>query len=371
MGAQNARQIAESYVKAVTNLSQDQTNACAAASSQINNIRIIGSEDVTVKQGLIRQVASAVAACAQTVTSDVKLQNDINILIQQAVKQSKEALNFNPGNQTSENIIRTAVELANNVTISMANTCNVSAGQANTIDIIDSKKVNVTQDAVEQMIDLQAKCTQNLSSINSIINRVTEDFKQTTEQKQETGWLVILIIIVIVVYFVLIYSQKGTSRTIIIIVGLILLALLIGFYIYLKTKKPDNAKIADATEKSSAETNAVTNATITKALAACTDSKATGYVPTQGFYYTFDEKVVPPLGPFVPTAQIVNGNILPRNRTGGAEGKPQGWQPSAVRQYSELLGVDYRDNEQDSEICFRKDVARPSVIDMAAKLQGR
>lgn len=373
MGAQQSRQITQSLITAITNLNIDQTNACSTSTSQIVDFKIIGSENVEIINKEIRQAVEAVANCAQSAATNSKIQSEIDQAIQQAVKQAKEALNFNPGNQTSENIISTAVQIANTVNQSMANTCNVSTGQAATFNIIDSKNVKVANDVINQYANLRASCTQNLSSINSIINRVEQDFKQTTEQTQSAGWLLVLIIIVIVVYFVLIYSQSGKTRTAIIIFGMILLALLIAYYIKLKTTKPDQTKNKDQAEKNSAESNKFIEASVARGLKACTDSKTAGYAPTQGFYYTFDPNAKPYLGPYVPDAKIVNGQLEPRRRDGGAPGGslPPGYQPSAVRQNADILGVGYADNEQDMSICTRKDLANPSMTDMAAKILGK
>lgn len=371
MGAQTSKQQIDNLVRTVTNISTTQTNGCANATSQIINFRIIGSENIEVINKEIRQAVESIANCAQSASTDVKLQSEINAAVQQSVKQAKDALNFNPGNQTSENILRVAIEIANTVTQAMANTCNVSTGQAANFDIIDSKNVKVSNDVISQYAKLQASCVQNLASISAITNRVTEDFKQTTEQKQETGWLLIIIIIVIIVYFFLIYAEKGNRRTAIIIVGMFLLAALIAYYIYLRNKKPDAQKAKDNAEKNSAESNKLIEASVNRAIQACADSKTAGYAPTQGYYWDFNASATPYPGPYVPDAKIVDGKLQPRRRDGGAPGAPSGYQPSVVRQNAEILGVQYYDNETDAQICTRRDLARPSIPDMGAKILGK
>jgi hypothetical protein len=251
----------------------------------------------------------------------------------------------------------------------MSNSCNVSAEQAATIDIIDSKKVNITQDAVQQYVDLVAGCVQSLSANTSITNRIEQDFKQTAENKQSMLLLVIIIIVVAVIYIVLILSTKGGVRSTVIIIGAVILLCLVILLIVQAIKKPNQDEYKKQVEEKSAESNVVTDKIIAAALKSCDDSKATGYKPTEGFYWTFNGTTEK--GPYVPPPVIVNGKLAPRNRTGADERRPAGWQPSAVRQNAERMGVDYYDNETDQLICTRKDLARPSIPDMALRYQGK
>lgn len=367
MGNQTARNFTESYVKTLTDIVNTQTNNCAASNAQVVSIRIIGSEDVNVRVGQIRQVATVVSACAQTNASSLDLQNSIDIAVKNAVKQAKDAINFNPGSQTAENVNRTAVEIANQVKNSLTNTCVATAGQAATLEIIDSKKINAGIDVVDQLTNVSARCTQNLSSITSIVNRVEEDFDNKIEQKQEIGLGLILIVIAILIIMYIGSRLKPPASTIIIVICIIVFVIIVGTLLYRWLYPPEPKYDQKKIEEKSKESNRVIDASITQALRACEDSRTAGYQPTQGFYWTFDAG----RGPYVPEGKVADGKIVPRIRTGGAEGRPAGWQPSAVRQNAEILGVLYEDNETDLSICTRRDLQRPSIPDMARKIQGK
>lgn len=369
MGNQTSRQFAESYVRTLTNVVNKQLNSCAAGNQQVVSIQIVGSDTVEAKIGKVNLIASALADCAQKASVDVNLQTSIQTTIDSAVKQVKEALNFNPGSQTSENVVRTAVELANTVVNSMTNECRATNSQALAIGVIDSKNVKVGIDAVDFLANATAQCTQDLASVQTIINRVEQDFKLRTEQKQEVGPLLLIIVLVVVFMLVAGYQTGGTTRIVIIVFAMVIVAVLAGYLIYTLTRpapKPDSKE----SESKSGSSVARSEANLNAALQACTDSKASDYVPEQGFYWTFD-KTDEKKGPFIPPGQVVDGRIVPRTRTGGDPGRPQGWQPSVVRQNAERIGVAYDDRETDVDICERRDLARPGINDMVRKIRGQ
>lgn len=241
MGAAVSRQVATSITKSLTNItantsidSQKSCSASAFSSQEVTIVSISNSNIGSINLNAEQQISTT---CLQTNSSQATLSstlsNDLQSAVAQTVKQNGLTLGANVSDSEINQVNETISNFTQNYSISNLSSCvaNVVNSQKLNIGTVSGSTIGNITLAIDQSVI--AKCVQEDTSFNSMVNDVSNTLATSAQQTVSQGidlfsGLIVIVIILVVVYLVYKQGIGAITKPQVIIPIVIAVAVLIG-----------------------------------------------------------------------------------------------------------------------------------------------